>query len=150
MLSTFSCGMVMGWRQHDLLSAVAIVAAVIVARFAWIFPATYIPCALIPARNIDVAPRGSLQDRVGNNLRFDDVYELFPVFAENAGKAGQSTLMTRSGHTPDPKSRTGPSPAVSQYDILTRKKWRDCTVKPREFIPLLGAAAVAHSVVGER
>lgn len=96
-LSTVSCGMVMGWRQHDLLSAVtrtrsaavwgvvvflleslmfvliglslrgmlirlggseallellpstmAIVAAVIVARFAWIFPTTYIPRALIP------------------------------------------------------------------------------------------------------
>ncbi|MGY4238262.1 hypothetical protein ACVIIW_007209 [Bradyrhizobium sp. USDA 4449] len=132
------------------MSAVAIVAAVIVARFAWIFPTTYIPRALIPARNIDVAPRGSLQDRLGNNLRFDDVHELVPVVAENAGKAAQSTLMTHSGHTPDPKSRTGPSPAVSPCDILTRKKWRDCTVKRREFIPLLGAAAVAHSVVGER
>ena len=88
MLSTFSCGMVMGWRQHDLLSAVAIVAAVIVARFAWIFPATYIPRALIPARNIDVAPRGSLQDRVGNNLRFDDVYELFPSSRKMPARRG--------------------------------------------------------------
>jgi monovalent cation/hydrogen antiporter len=97
-LSTVACGMIMGWRQHDLLSAVtrtrslavwgivvfvleslifiliglslrgvltrlggghaliallpstmAIVAAVIIARFAWIFPATYVPRALVPA-----------------------------------------------------------------------------------------------------
>ncbi|MET4296240.1 Na+/H+ antiporter [Bradyrhizobium sp. LB8.2] len=96
-LSTVAYGMIMGWRQHDLLSAVtrirstavwsavvflleslifvliglslrgmlvrlggsdallellpttmAIVAAVIFARFGWIFPTTYIPRALIP------------------------------------------------------------------------------------------------------
>lgn len=97
-LSTVACGMILGWKQHDLLSALtrtrsmavwgivvfvleslifiliglslrgvltrlgggdaivallpptlAIVAAVIVARFAWIFPTTYIPRALSPA-----------------------------------------------------------------------------------------------------
>jgi monovalent cation/hydrogen antiporter len=97
-LSTVACGMVLGWKQHDVLTAVtrtrsmavwgvvvfvleslvfiliglslrgvltrlggteavvallpstlAIVAAVIVARFAWIFPGTYLPRALIPA-----------------------------------------------------------------------------------------------------
>ena len=95
-LSTVACGMVMGWHQHDVLSAIArtrslavwglvvfvlaslifiliglslrgvlarlggadallallpstlaIVATVIIARFAWIFPTTYIPRALI-------------------------------------------------------------------------------------------------------
>ena len=97
-LSTVACGMIMGWQQHDVLSAItrtrslavwgivvfvleslifiliglslrgvltrhggdgdlvallpstmAIVAAVIIARFAWIFSATYISRALIPA-----------------------------------------------------------------------------------------------------
>jgi monovalent cation/hydrogen antiporter len=98
-LATVACGLVMGWRQHTVLSAVtrtqaravwdvivfileslifiliglslrgvllrlgggwhsipsllpavgAIIAAVIVARFVWIFPATYIPRTLIPA-----------------------------------------------------------------------------------------------------
>ncbi|MDB5605412.1 MAG: monovalent cation:H+ antiporter, family [Bradyrhizobium sp.] len=97
-LSTVACGMIMGWQQHDILSAItrtrslavwgvvvfvleslifiliglslrgvltrlgggdalvallpsiiAIVAAVIIARFAWIFPTTYVPRALIPA-----------------------------------------------------------------------------------------------------
>ncbi len=97
-LSTVACGMVMGWQQHDVLSAItrtrslavwgvvvfvleslifiliglslrgvltrlgggdalfallpstaAIVATVIIARFAWIFPSTYLPRALIPA-----------------------------------------------------------------------------------------------------
>ncbi|MDF0518593.1 Na+/H+ antiporter [Bradyrhizobium yuanmingense] len=97
-LSTVACGMVMGWHQHELLSALtrtrstavwgvavflleslifiliglslrgiltrlgglesvlrllpammAIVAAVIVARFVWIFPTTYIPRALFSA-----------------------------------------------------------------------------------------------------
>lgn len=96
-LSTVACGMILGWQQHDVLSAItrtrslavwgivvfvleslifiliglslrgvltrlgggdavvallpsiiAIVAAVIVARFAWIFSATYVPRALIP------------------------------------------------------------------------------------------------------
>jgi len=98
-LATVACGLVMGWRQHTVLSAVtrtqalavwnvivfileslifiliglslrgvllrlggswdsivsllpaagAIIAAVVVTRFAWIFPATYLPRALIPA-----------------------------------------------------------------------------------------------------
>jgi len=98
-LATVACGLVMGWRQHTVLSAVtrtqaravwdvivfileslifiliglslrgvllrlgggwhsipsllpavgAIVTAVVVARFVWIFPATYIPRTLIPA-----------------------------------------------------------------------------------------------------
>jgi Na+/H+ antiporter len=97
-LSTVACGMIMGWQQHDVLSALtrtrslavwgivvfvleslifiliglslrgvltrlggadalvallpstmAIVATVIIARFAWIFPSTYIPRALVPA-----------------------------------------------------------------------------------------------------
>jgi Na+/H+ antiporter len=97
-LSTVACGMIMGWRQHDILTALtrtrsmavwgivvfvleslifiliglslrgvltrlgggdaliallpptaAIVAAVILARFAWIFPTTYLPRALIPS-----------------------------------------------------------------------------------------------------
>lgn len=98
-LSTVGCGLILGWRQHAVLSAVtrtearavwdvvvfileslvfiliglslrgilyrlglsgltlgsllvpsaAIVAAVIVARFAWIFPAVYVPRALFPA-----------------------------------------------------------------------------------------------------
>jgi CPA1 family monovalent cation:H+ antiporter len=97
-LSTVACGMIMGWRQHDILTALtrtrsmavwgmvvfvleslifiliglslrgvltrlgggdalivllppigAIVAAVIVARFAWIFPTTYLPRALSPS-----------------------------------------------------------------------------------------------------
>jgi CPA1 family monovalent cation:H+ antiporter len=97
-LSTVACGMIMGWQQHDILTAMtrtrsqavwgivvfvleslifiliglslrgvltrlgggdalivllpptaAIVAAVILARFAWIFPTTYLPRALIPS-----------------------------------------------------------------------------------------------------
>jgi monovalent cation/hydrogen antiporter len=97
-LSTVACGMILGWQQHDVLTAVtrtrslavwgvvvfvleslvfiliglslrgvmtrlggfdslvellpstmAIVAAVIVARFIWIYGATYIPRVLIPA-----------------------------------------------------------------------------------------------------
>jgi monovalent cation/hydrogen antiporter len=98
-LATVACGLVMGWRQHTVLSAVtrtqaravwdvivfileslifiliglslrgvllrlgggwhsipsllpavgAIITAVVVARFVWIFPATYIPRTLIPA-----------------------------------------------------------------------------------------------------
>jgi CPA1 family monovalent cation:H+ antiporter len=98
-LATVACGLVMGWRQHAVLSAVsrtqalavwnvivfvleslifiliglslrgvllrlggnwhsilsllpaagAIIAAVIVTRFVWILPATYLPRALIPA-----------------------------------------------------------------------------------------------------
>jgi CPA1 family monovalent cation:H+ antiporter len=97
-LSTVACGMIMGWQQHDILTALtrtrsmavwgivvfvleslifiliglslrgvltrlgggdaliallpptaAIVAAVILARFAWIFPTTYLPRALIPS-----------------------------------------------------------------------------------------------------
>jgi CPA1 family monovalent cation:H+ antiporter len=96
-LSTVACGMIMGWQQHDVLSAITrtrslaiwgvvvflleslifiliglslrgvltrlaggalvallpstmvIVASVIIARFVWIFPTTYIPRALIPA-----------------------------------------------------------------------------------------------------
>lgn len=97
-LSTVACGMILGWRQHDILTALtrtrsmavwgivvfvleslifiliglslrgvltrlgggdalivllppiaAIVAAVILARFAWIFPTTYLPRALSPS-----------------------------------------------------------------------------------------------------
>ncbi|MEJ1976789.1 MAG: Na+/H+ antiporter [Acetobacteraceae bacterium] len=98
-LSTVACGLVLGWRQHKILSAVtrlnaravwdvvvfvleslvfiliglslrgvlqrlggswagllpllpaaaAIVAAVVLSRFAWIFPAVYVPRALIPS-----------------------------------------------------------------------------------------------------
>ena len=97
-LSTVACGLVMGWRQHEILNAAtrtqagavwgvvvfvleslvfiliglslrhilqrpgsvaalwaslpaigAVLAAVVGARFLWIFPATYVPRALVPA-----------------------------------------------------------------------------------------------------
>jgi CPA1 family monovalent cation:H+ antiporter len=106
-LSTVACGLVVGWRQHKILSAdtrmqargvwemivfvfeslifiliglslrgvlsrfgggwdailallpaaAVLIAAVVLARFAWIFPATYIPRAVFPAlRRRDPAP----------------------------------------------------------------------------------------------
>ena len=109
-LSTVACGLVLGWRQHETLSATirtqagavwqvvvfvleslvfiliglslrhillrpggfaalwtnlpaigVVLAAVIVSRFVWIFPATYVPRALVPAlRRRDPYPPASI------------------------------------------------------------------------------------------